>query len=613
MNLAELRTQRTAGFRRLRFEPGLEGRYRAERDHALRQRSRPVTAAALALFLLYALLDLAMLPAELARHTIAVRLFFTCPLIALVYWLSYRPISMTTFARSYTLAYMVGGFSVVFIIALARQAQHPMPYDGILLMLMFGYFVMGLPFRTVSIASALIIAVYLAMEMVTGMDSEELMINGFFIGTTNIIGMVGSWLSEYRQRAHFLDRQMLDMSRREAEQESQQKTHLITVASHDLRQPLNVISLMLENLTEGGLPRPQSELVGKLKTSVTHFNNLLGSLLDISRIHEGMISPENRALDAYQALLQLQDTCMEDAGDRGIQLNLAPVEPGTGVIADPQLLHRILQNLVVNSLEHSAASAIHLQALRWGKHVCFEVTDNGLGIDPGLTSQVFEPFFRVTPERKSHPGLGLGLAIVKELTELMGGECGLESTPGRGSRFWVAFPAAQPPAIPAPAPPVASSTSESLTLLVVEDHNETCHWLCGTLKVWGYRIKAFPSAEQALAADAAARTLRKAGESTYESSEEGAAEAFDLLVSDLHLPGISGRELFDVLARKGTILGGILMTADTSLPQGYDSSRHLWVMHKPLTPMRFRAAIVQLTAQAESRESETSAEPVSLP
>lgn len=604
MKLTELRTQRIAGFRHLRFESGLEGRYRAERDHALRLRSRPVTAAALALFLLYALLDLTMLPAELARHTIAVRLFFTCPVIALVYWLSYRPITLTTFVRSYTLAYMAGGFSVVLVIGLARQAQHPMPYDGILLMLMFGYFVMGLPFRTVSVASAMIILAYLSMELATGMDSDELMTNGFFIGTTNIIGMVGSWLSEYRQRAHFLDRQMLDISRKNAEEESHQKTHLITVASHDLRQPLNVISLMLENLIAEGLPRTQSELVTKLKTSVAHFNSLLGSVLDISRIHEGMISPENKALDAYQALLQLQDACLEDARNRDVQLDLLPIATGTGVIADPQLLHRILQNLVVNSLEHSAASIIRLHALRQGKEVWFEVVDNGQGIHQDTVGRIFEPFFRAAPEQQPHSGLGLGLAIVKELTELMGGVCGVTSTPGQGSRFWVRFPATNPPALPVAMAPIIPGTAiGGVTLLVVEDHDETRHWLCETIKGWGYRTVVFSNAEQALAAQNAGSTtgemMESAGERAIGRHGEGTAETFDLLVSDIHLPGISGRELFDALSRNGSIRGGILITADTSVFQGYDDNRHRWVMHKPLTPMRLRAAIVQLASQAE--------------
>lgn len=203
MNFSQLRDQRANGFRRLRFEPALEAHYRKARDEGIRSRARPVSASALTLFLVYTLLDSLMLPPAIARDTIAVRLMVTCPVIIGVWWLSYRDIRDDHFVKIYALAYLVGGLSVVGIIGLARLENHPLPYEGILLMLMFGYFVMGIPFRTVSGASLLVIVAYLWVEHATGSGAHQLMINGFFIGTANIIGMVGSWLSEHRQRAHF--------------------------------------------------------------------------------------------------------------------------------------------------------------------------------------------------------------------------------------------------------------------------------------------------------------------------------------------------------------------------------------------------------------------------
>ncbi|WP_404365255.1 ATP-binding protein [Marinobacter sp.] len=576
MLLAQLKQQKSAGFRRLRFAPDMEQAYQRDRDQMVRERCRPVTASALALLLLYAALDIVMLPPELAWKTVSVRAFITCPVIALVLYLSYRPVSASTFNLFYAAAYIAGGLSVVAIIGLARLVDFPMPYEGTLLILMFGYFVMGLPFRTVSLASLLIILAYLTMELATGLALVEVMINGFFIGTANIIGMVGSWLSEYRQRAHFLDRQMLELSRSEAEQESTRKSHLITVASHDLRQPLNVISLILENLGTKGLPASQSALVTRLKTSVAHFNSLLISVLDISRIHEGMVTPECRALDVSRTLAQLVDTCIDDAADRRIRLSLKPLPEPLGIMADPQLLHRILQNLVVNALEHSGADSIEVSAEKCGNQVGFEVSDNGKGIDDATLAYVFEPFFRADHEPQPHPGLGLGLAIVRQLTELMGGTCGVASEPGRGSRFQVRFPTAEAPALRRPITlPLVTHARENLRLLVVEDHDEARHWICETLTGWGYRADGFRTAEQALA---------------------GCREAApDLLISDVHLPAMTGQMLFDRLAEEAVILGGVLMTADTSLPQGHDRQRQLWIMHKPLSPMRLRAAIVQLS------------------
>ncbi|MDL0431129.1 hypothetical protein QPM17_08325 [Marinobacter sp. TBZ242] len=173
MNIEQLREQRSSGFRRLRFEPELEHHYREIRNQGIRERARPVSAAALLLFLVYAVLDALMLPPSIARETMSVRLLITCPVIAAVWWLSWRNISANTFVRLYGIAYLIGGLSVVVIIGIARVADHPLPYEGILLMLMFGYFVMGIPFRTVSILSIIVIASYLAVEAATGMSTTQ--------------------------------------------------------------------------------------------------------------------------------------------------------------------------------------------------------------------------------------------------------------------------------------------------------------------------------------------------------------------------------------------------------------------------------------------------------
>lgn len=576
MNMAQLQQQIETGFWRLRFSPELEQRYRRVRNEGIRVRARLVSASALLLFLIYAMLDSTMLPASIAEDTVRVRLLVTCPVIALVWWLSYTRIPPAMFARLYIGAYLVGGLSVVIIIALARIQQHPLPYEGILLMLMFGYFVMGIPFRSVSLVSLLVLVAYLSVEYATGMTGQQLLVNGFFIATANVIGMVGSWLSEHRQRAHFLDRQMLELSRRQAELESQRKTRLITVASHDLRQPLNVISLILEHLDGDGLPPKPASLVTKLKASVGHFNGLLASVLDISRIQEGMVTPEKRSLDLRPTLEQIRETCGEQARHLGVILNLSPAAEAMAVVADPQLLYRILQNLVVNALEHSGAERIDLTTRREAGQVRIEVRDNGRGMDPAGESHAFDPFYRHHAGNAPHPGLGLGLAIVRELSLLMNGHCGVRSVAGQGSCFWIRLPAASTPRVAALPDSTALATEEgSHPFVVVEDHDEARHWVCETLRHWGYATRGFATAEDALVA-------------TREST--GA-----ILVTDLHLPGMSGRTLLSRLSERGTAVGGILMTADTALPQGYDAEHHLWVLHKPLLPMRLRAAISQLT------------------
>lgn len=435
-------SQRSSGFRRLRFCAELEPGYRQCRASAVRDRARLVSVAGLLIFGIFILLDLTTLPPELAEVTVTIRLTVTCPVIGLIYWLSHRrwPGDLT-FERLYTLAYLAGGLSVVAIIAAARLRDFPLPYEGMLLMLMFGYFAMGLPFFSASLASALIILAYLIGELNIGLATHELMINLFFVLTANGIGMIGAWLTEYRHRAHYLDQQLIHQLHQIAAEESERKSRLITVASHDLRQPLNIISLTLSNLAETSLPTEQQALVHRLQGTVGHFQRLLGTMLDSSRINEGMIHPEPQVIDLDGLLDQLIDLTVDHADLHDIRLYRAEAGSPKQVLADPQLLLRALQNLVFNGIDHSGGTDIRISAkLRHGL-VRISVSDNGGGIDPQLGDRVFQPFIRGTGNQEHSAGLGLGLAIVKELTELMHGTCGVSTAIDAGTTFWLDLPA----------------------------------------------------------------------------------------------------------------------------------------------------------------------------
>lgn len=432
--------QQASGFRGLRFCPELEPDYRQLRAAVLRERARLVAGAGLLIFCVFVVLDLVMLPAELAHTTVTIRLTVTCPVIALVWWLSYqRWPSHLAFERLYTLAYLAGGLSVVAIIAAARLRDFPLPYEGLLLMLMFGYFAMGLPFFGASLASALIIATYLMCELALGLASQVVMVNLFFVLTANGIGMVGAWLTEYRHRAHYLDQQLLQLLHQSAAEESKRKGHLITVASHDLRQPLNVIGMALTNLSAAPLPAEQVGLVQRLRATVGHFQRVLGTVLDISRINEGMIHPRIRSLDLDNLLEQLEDLTTDHADLHGIRLTRTSTEPGLQVDADPDLLLRALQNLVFNGIDHSGGTLIQIATQRQSQAVQIRVTDNGAGLAPELQDRIFQPFVRSGSGQDHSPGLGLGLAIVKELTDLMHGACGVERLPV-GTAFWLELP-----------------------------------------------------------------------------------------------------------------------------------------------------------------------------
>lgn len=445
MDTEQIRQQQAAGFGYLRFGPALEAPYRLARAALIRQRARPVSIAGFLLFLVYAGMDLVTLPPDLARVTVSIRLAITCPVIAIVVWLAYRPTpSDRVFEQIYLAAYLVGGLCVVAIIGVARSMAFPLPYEGMILMLMFGYFAMGLPFLSASLVSWVLVASYLLVELWTAEPAGDLLINLFFLATANVIGMIGAWTSEYRHRAHFLDRQLLKHLHHAARQESQRKTELITAASHDLRQPLNVIDITLQTLAPG----PDS-VAEQLRDRVRHLRRLLGTVFDSARLNEGMITAELQPVRLAGLYQDLEDLVADSQSQEGMVLEVDHESGHHQVVADPSLLFRVLQNLVFNALEHSGGRRVRLHATIDAGQVTVEVSDDGRGLPAELKDSLFLPYVRGHGSSDC-PGLGLGLTIVREFIALMHGSCGARSRPEGGATFWVRLPAVT--ASPAPGP-----------------------------------------------------------------------------------------------------------------------------------------------------------------
>ena len=595
MTMQHLQFQRARGFRNLRFVPELERQFQRHRFETLRGRAKAVGVSALALFLIYCVLDYACFPQRLWAWTIPVRLFVTCPVIIMVFVLLRMQAPQRLFLAYYNFSYLWGGLSLVLIIGLARWQRVDMPYDGVLLALMFGYFLMGLSWRAASWLSSLVVMAYLATEWLAGTEHQQIFYNSFFLLTAHAIGMVGSWLQEYQQRAHFLDRCQLDQARSKAEQDSHRKSRFVAVASHDLRQPLNVINLLLENLRGTLAEADRKRMVDHLLGSVDHLNRLLESVLDISRLEEGMVRAEPEAVDLVPFLERMR-TELEAAVDaRGVALDYEFAETAWAR-ADVILLRRILRNLVLNALQHANCSRILITLNGSAERISLCVSDDGRGIEPHTRSTLFEPYIKGLGSPGHEGGLGLGLAIVRQLARLMGGDCELMDDAG-GARFRVSLPTA--PARTRPRENVAPVPSESQRgcIWLVENHRQTREWMARLLSHWGYRVAAFNSAGELFGREPVQET-----------------DAPDLVLTALHLgPGEDGQPLPDdhagatamvqdgfrclaqVRARYGTV-PAVVMTGDVAPRIGYDANQHLWVLRKPIRPATLRTVLMRLRA-----------------
>lgn len=578
MKQQQLTDQAERGFRSLRFEPELEGLFRRRRIDAMRERAYPVAVSALALFFFYAFLDYATFPARLSEWTIPVRLLVTCPVFAAVLVIRrWRPAYFPPF---YAFSYLWGGLSLVLLIGIARDLAIPMPYDGILLCLMFGYFLMGLSCRTATVISSAIVVSYVAMEWRMGTPSEKILYNSFFVVTAHIIGIVGAWLQEYSQRAHFLDSLQLEMAREQAEAESRRKTRFVAVASHDLRQPLHVINLLLANLNGPLGQQEQRRIFDQLGSSVDHLNHLLESLLDLSRLDEGMVKPVLESVNAVELMRRVAGELQEAAEASGVTLEVADVD-AFYVKADSVLLRRILHNLVQNALQHAQCRRVKLSCHARGNRVILDVRDDGVGIAREDQRRLFEPFVQGGTTPLAERGLGLGLAIVHQLTLLMGGRCQLHSVAARGACFSIILLGARAPETMAvDVVRFSPLAADDIRVWVIEDHVESRRWVARLLEQWGYCPSCFSSAEEALAA-------------------EGASVP-DLAIVDLHLgAGLDGWACLEHLRQRVGMLPAILVTADTACRQGFAPDSQTWLLHKPLSAPRLRAAISRLMAKED--------------
>lgn len=240
----------------------------------------------------------------------------------------------------------------------------------------------------------------------------------------------------------------LQEARLAAEKANKAKSDFLSRMSHELRTPLNAVLGFGQLLEMDGLTPDQAENVSQITKGGTHLLDLINEILDISQIESGHMSMSPEAVlvtDVVDAAVSLLRPLAEE---RSVHL-IGGSDSGCShyIFADRQRVKQILLNLLGNGIKYN----------RQGGSVsisCFEptrgtlriqVTDTGPGIPADQFDLLFAPFERLGAEQTSVPGTGVGLALSRGLAEAMGGTLGVESTPGRGSTFWVDFPIVESP------------------------------------------------------------------------------------------------------------------------------------------------------------------------
>lgn len=234
------------------------------------------------------------------------------------------------------------------------------------------------------------------------------------------------------------------------------KSEFLSKVSHELRSPLSTIHEQLATVI-GDLvdtvPAQDQHILTRAKEKTKGMISLINDLLDMSRIEEGLICREPRAVDPGELLRSITDFLDAKAKAKNHSLALKlPEAPLPEIQADPLALESIFGNLIANAITYTPdAGAIRVEADMTGVNLRVRVIDNGFGISEQHLGRIFERFYRVKDEKTRYiTGTGLGLPIVKGLLDAMGGIIEVQSTPGEGSIFTVLLPVKRQHSAPLP-------------------------------------------------------------------------------------------------------------------------------------------------------------------
>lgn len=385
--------------------------------------------------------------------------------------------------------------------------------------------------------------------------------------------MLETRVLERTQELEDLNKRLVTATQR-AELESHSKSRFLAAVSHDLMQPLNAARLFASSLSEMAEKNELKSLSVKVETALESAEELIGDLLDISRIESGKMQTQVTRFHLREVLENLAAEFELLAKEQ--QLEFHWVKTDVVVESDQKLLRRILQNFLTNAFRYSPNGKVVLGVRRQQGQIRIEVWDNGVGIPKNKQQEIFEEFTRVEQVR-AEQGLGLGLAISKGLAQLLGHSISMRSWHNQGSVFALELGREQhvsPPVISAPVLDRDQDLSH-LSVLCVDNEPNILEGMDNLLSRWGCNV--------ALAADLV---------ESMRILEEGFIP--DVIFSDYRLDhGRTGLEVLQQCRlRLGDSFVGVIVSADRTedMLSGIKSSGFSF-MSKPVKPLKLRSVL----------------------
>ncbi|MES2483885.1 MAG: ATP-binding protein [Pseudomonadota bacterium] len=394
--------------------------------------------------------------------------------------------------------------------------------------------------------------------------------------------LIGTDISE-RKRAEYA----LNEAMAAADRANRAKSDFLSSMSHELRTPLNAI-LGFAQLLETGAPAPtptQRRNIDHILKAGWYLLELINEVLDLALVESGKLTLSTEPVSLAEVMLECRAMVEPQARQRGIGMTFPPFSAPLFIDADRTRVKQVLINILFNAVKYNRAQgAVAVECTMAGEQrVRISVRDTGVGLSTDQLSQLFQPFNRLGKEAGPEEGTGIGLVVTKRLVELMGGMIGAESAAGIGSVFWVEFNLAVAPQLAVPdegqamvTAPKAPDGTPLRRVLYVEDNPANLELVAQLIARRG-DLQLLSATDGQLGVEYARACLP------------------DVILMDIHLPGLSGTEAMKVLrADPATCHIPIIALSANAVPrdiaQALEAGFHTYLT-KPIMVKQFMEAL----------------------